>query len=132
MLKIVIAGLLIFATVSFGMSLTKLNGASKAELMEIKGIGEVKAAALIKERKKGKFKSFDGLAERVEGIGEQTAANLKNDTKSGDKEKKVTKRQDKVEGRATKRQNNKTKKPKTKKPKTKKPKTKKEKRKKKK
>ena len=60
MLKKVIAGVLIVATSSlFGMSLNKLNSASKADLMEINGIGDAKASAIIKERKKGKFKSFE-------------------------------------------------------------------------
>ncbi len=84
-------GVLILATTSvFGMSLNQLNGASKAELMEINGIGDAKAAAIVKERKKGKFKSFEDF-QRVEGIGEQTAKNVKNDVKSSSKEKKVTK-----------------------------------------
>jgi len=87
-----IAGFLILATTTlFGMSLSALNGASKAELMEINGIGEVKAAAIIKERRHGKFKSFEDLT-RVEGIGEQTAANVKNGVKSAADVKKVTKK----------------------------------------
>ena len=81
MYKKVIAGFLVFATSSvFGMSLGQLNSASKTELMEINGIGEAKASAIIKERKKGKFKSFDDF-QRVEGIGEETAKNVKNDVK---------------------------------------------------
>ena len=92
MFKKIIAGFLVFATSSvFAMSLSALNGASKTELMEINGIGEVKAAAIIKERRKGKFKSFQDL-ERVEGIGEQTAANVKNGVKSSTDVKKVTKK----------------------------------------
>ena len=91
MLKKVLTGVLLLATTSvFGMSLNQLNSASKAELMEINGIGDAKAAAIIKERKKGKFKSFEDF-QRVEGIGEQTAKNVKNDVKSSHKEKKVTK-----------------------------------------
>ena len=91
MLKKVLTGVLVLATTSvFGMSLNQLNGASKAELMEINGIGDAKAAAIIKERKKGKFKSFEDF-QRVEGIGEQTSKNVKNDVKSSPKEKKVTK-----------------------------------------
>jgi len=87
-----IAGVLVFGMSSlFAMSLSQLNSASKAELMEINGIGEVKAAAIIKERKHGKFKSFDDLT-RVEGIGKQTAANVKNDVKSAADVKKVTKK----------------------------------------
>lgn len=90
MLKKVIVGCLIIGTSSlFAMSLTQLNSASKAELMEINGIGEAKAAAILKERKKEKFKSFEDF-QRVEGIGEQTAKNVKNDVKSSP-EKKITK-----------------------------------------
>jgi len=85
-------GFLVLSTsVLFGMSLSKLNSASKEDLMQINGIGEKKAAAIIKERKKGKFKSYDDLATRVGGIGAQTAANIKNDVKVGDKVKKVKK-----------------------------------------
>jgi competence protein ComEA len=62
------------------MSLNKLNTASKAELMMINGIGEKKADAIIKERRKGKFKSFEDF-QRVDGIGEETAKNVKNDVK---------------------------------------------------
>jgi len=72
------------------MSLSQVNSASKAELMEINGIGDVKATAIIKERKHGKFKSFQDL-QRVEGIGEQTAANVKNNVKSSADVKKVKK-----------------------------------------
>jgi len=91
MFRKIIAGFLVLATtMAFGMSLTKLNSASKAELMEINGIGDVKASAIIKERKKGKFKSFQDL-QRVEGIGEQTAANVKNNVKSNADVKKVKK-----------------------------------------
>jgi len=92
MFKKIIAGFLILATSTlFGMSLSALNNASKAELMEINGIGEVKAAAIIKERRKGKFKSFEDV-QRVEGIGEQTADNIKRGVKSSDGVKKVSKK----------------------------------------
>ena len=91
MFKKVILGTLVFAASSlFGMSLTQLNSASKTELMEINGIGDAKASAILKERKKGKFKSFDDF-QRVEGIGEQTAANVKNNVKSASDVKKVKK-----------------------------------------
>ena len=91
MLKKIIAGFLVLATSTlFGMSLNQLNSASKTELMEINGIGDAKADAIIKERKKGKFKSFEDF-QRVEGIGEQTSKNVKNDVKSSPKDKKVTK-----------------------------------------
>jgi len=91
MVKKTLMGFLIFSTsVLFGMSLSQLNSASKEELMQINGIGKVKAEAIVKERKKGKFKSFDDL-QRVEGIGAQTAANVKNDVKSSKDVKKVKK-----------------------------------------
>lgn len=91
MLKKIIAGLILLASLSFGMSLTKLNGATKAELMEINGIGEVKATEIIKQRRKGKFKSFADLQERVSGVGGQTVDNLKRDVKVADDVKKVKK-----------------------------------------
>ncbi|HIP28250.1 MAG TPA: helix-hairpin-helix domain-containing protein [Sulfurovum sp.] len=121
MFKKIIAGFLVFATSSvFAMSLSALNSASKAELMEINGIGDVKAAAIIKERRKGKFKSFQDL-ERVEGIGEQTAANVKNGVKSSADVKKVTKKR---KTKASKKKTKSTKEKAEKKTKTKKTKTK--------
>ena len=102
MFKKVIAGFLVLATSTvFGMSLSALNSASKAELMEINGIGDVKATAIIKERRKGKFKSFSDF-ERVEGIGEQTAANVKNNVKSASDVKKVKKSTKKKTAKKTK------------------------------
>ncbi|UPT77649.1 helix-hairpin-helix domain-containing protein [Sulfurovum sp. XGS-02] len=78
MIRKIIAGFLIFATsVLFGMSLDELNKASKEELMEVKGVGAKKAEAIIKERKKGDFTSFDDF-QRVKGIGEKAALNVKN------------------------------------------------------
>ncbi len=92
MLKKIIVGVLVFGMSSlFAMSLSQLNSASKAELMEINGIGEVKAAAIIKERRKGKFKSFEDV-QRVEGIGAQTADNIKRGVKTSDGVKKVKKK----------------------------------------
>ena len=92
MFKKIIAGVLVFGMSSlFAMSLSALNSASKAELMEINGIGEVKAAAIIKERRKGKFKSFEDV-QRVEGIGEQTADNIKRGVKTSEGVKKVAKK----------------------------------------
>jgi len=88
MFKKVIAGFLILATSTlFGMSLNQLNSVSKTELMEIKGIGEAKAAAIMKARK---FKSFDDVL-KVKGVGEKLVSNIKNDVKLQSKSKKSTK-----------------------------------------
>ncbi len=94
MVKRIVAGFLVLATsMAFGMSLNELNSASKEKLMEINGIGEAKATAIINEREKGEFKSFEDF-QRVDGIGEQTAENVKNDAKSSAGDKKVSKTKD--------------------------------------
>ncbi len=91
MFKKIVAVLLFGATsLLFGMSLSELNRASKEDLMEIKGIGETKADAIIEYRKKAPFKSFADV-EEVKGIGPALVENIKNDThrkSSGDEKKK--------------------------------------------
>ncbi len=53
-----------------------VNSASAAELAELPGIGQSKAAAIIAEREKKPFASVDDL-ERVRGIGERTVEDLR-------------------------------------------------------
>ncbi len=92
MFKKVIMGILVLSLTSlFGMSLKELNKADKSELMQIKGIGEAKADAIIKERKKEKFKSFKDVT-RVKGIGEAIVKNIEHDVKVKDTSKKQTKK----------------------------------------
>lgn len=47
-----------------------INTATKAELMRLNGIGETKAKAIIKYRKKSKFKSLADIKD-VSGIGDK-------------------------------------------------------------
>ena len=114
-------------TTLFGMSLGTFNSADKETLMQIKGIGEKKAALILKERKKGKFKSFDDLMARVSGIGEQIVSNIKNDVKSGEKGKKTSSKPKSKKPKSGKTEHKKetAKKPTDKKPTDKKPKSKK-------
>lgn len=88
MLKKLIVGFVVLSmTMLFGMSLSALNKASKSDLMEINGIGEVKAKAIMKARP---FKSMADVS-TVKGVGPQLVANIKNDVKLAKDVKKVKK-----------------------------------------
>jgi competence protein ComEA len=66
--------------------------ASKAELMSISGIGEKKADAIIKYRKKHKLKSADDLL-KVPGIGQGIVKNVKGNVKNKQKPKAKNKKE---------------------------------------
>jgi competence protein ComEA len=70
---------LCFALVGMLLAAVNINTASVDELSSLKGIGQVKAEAIIKYRDaNGKFKSVSELA-NVKGIGEKTVAKLKDE-----------------------------------------------------
>lgn len=75
MLKKILAVLVsLYAAASFAA--VDINKASAADLDGIKGIGPGTSAKIIEARKKGDFKSWDDVMERVSGIKEKKAAKL--------------------------------------------------------
>jgi competence protein ComEA len=73
MFKQVMAGLLaLFAAAAFAA--VDVNKATAAELDGVKGIGAGISGKILEERKKGNFKDWNDLIERVKGIGEGNAA----------------------------------------------------------
>jgi len=70
--KLFIAVLLTISLQGFAAEPVNINSADKATLMAVRGVGEVRAEAIINYREKnGPFKSVDQLIE-VEGIGKAT------------------------------------------------------------
>jgi competence protein ComEA len=57
-------------------SAVEINRAGQAELESVKGIGPGMSAKILEARKKGEFKSWDDLVERVSGIGSGNANRL--------------------------------------------------------
>lgn len=89
MKKIVVLALVFATSFAFAMSVKEVNKASKDELMKINGIGEKKADAIIKHRKKAAFKSLEDL-EQVKGVGPALVKNIKNDVYKKTTSKKST------------------------------------------
>ena len=56
-----------------------VNKASQAELESVKGIGPAISGKILDERKKGNFKDWPDLVERVKGVGEGNAAKFSNE-----------------------------------------------------
>ncbi len=80
LLKLFIATAILFSTTVFAQ--VNINTASVAELTALKGIGEKKAAAIIKYRKShGKFKTTADLI-NVDGVGETVIKNLGSDIRT--------------------------------------------------
>lgn len=79
MKKIFYAVALFFAFVSVALAAVNLNTATKEELDSVKGIGPVKAQAIIEYRQKnGQFKSVDDL-KNVKGFGEKSVENIRSE-----------------------------------------------------
>ncbi|WP_390885771.1 ComEA family DNA-binding protein [Campylobacter lanienae] len=63
---------------SMVLAAININTANKNELMELPGIGEGKANAIIEYRAKNKFKTIDEI-KNVSGIGDKIYENIKAD-----------------------------------------------------
>jgi len=62
----------LFAAAAFAA--VDVNKASQAELEAVKGLGPAIAGKILDERKKGAFKDWTDLVDRVKGVGEGNAA----------------------------------------------------------
>ncbi|MBC5766896.1 ComEA family DNA-binding protein [Ramlibacter albus] len=58
------------------MAAVDVNKGTAAELDSVKGIGPGTSKAIVDERKKGEFKSWEDFIERVKGVGDKRAAHL--------------------------------------------------------
>lgn len=75
MFKKLLATLLAVWAVS-AFAATDVNKADAAELQTVRGIGASTAGKILDERKKGDFKDWNDLVERVPGVGPKSAARL--------------------------------------------------------
>jgi competence protein ComEA len=76
MKKLLVALVAFFAFSGMALAAVNLNTATKEELEAVKGIGPVKALAILDYRKKnGSFKSVDDL-KNVKGFGDKSVANI--------------------------------------------------------
>ncbi|MBS0434392.1 MAG: helix-hairpin-helix domain-containing protein [Proteobacteria bacterium] len=71
--KLVAIVLALFAAAAFAASVD-VNKASQADLDAVKGIGPAISGKIVEERKKGAFKDWNDLIDRVKGVGEHNAA----------------------------------------------------------
>jgi competence protein ComEA len=83
--KLIGAFLLFFTLTAWAA--VDINTASADHLTSIKGIGPGTSTKILDQRKKGKFKNWDDVIQRVAGIGEARAGKLSQEglTVNGDK-----------------------------------------------
>jgi competence protein ComEA len=82
-LFVVLVACLAFAGVAFAGAAVDLNTATEAQLKTVKGIGPVKAKAVVDYRaKNGPFKSVDDL-EKVQGFGKKTVESVRSQVTVG-------------------------------------------------
>jgi competence protein ComEA len=73
MIKFLVAAFAaLFAAAAFAA--VDVNKATQAELESVKGVGPAIAGKILDERKKGAFKDWADLVNRVDGVGETNAA----------------------------------------------------------
>ena len=73
--KILAVAALLFCS-ALALAAVDANKATEAELDSVKGIGPGTSKLILQERKKGEFKSWEDLIDRVKGVGETRARNL--------------------------------------------------------
>ncbi|OOG35918.1 helix-hairpin-helix domain-containing protein [Polaromonas sp. A23] len=99
--------------VAMAFAAVEVNTATSAELDSIKGIGPVKSALIISERKKAPFKDWNDFVTRVKGVGTDSAATFSADglTVNGTSYKVSAKAETKADAKADKKAEKKINKP---------------------
>ncbi|MDQ5896775.1 MAG: hypothetical protein RLZZ592_1931 [Pseudomonadota bacterium] len=68
-----LAGLALVLATAGSLAATDINKASQAELESIKGIGPAISTRILEERKKGPFRDWADVMERVKGVKQASA-----------------------------------------------------------
>jgi competence protein ComEA len=76
MIKKLLLTLAMLASMAAAWAQVDVNKADAAALDSIRGLGPAKTKAILEERKKGDFKDWADLEQRVKGIGEKSALKL--------------------------------------------------------